>query len=114
MIGELKLNSDFRRLYARGKSAASPCAVVYCRRNRLGHNRIGYSVSTKLGNAVTRNRIRRRLRETVRLNADRLQPGWDIILVARSRALDAPFRKLQTAYLGSCEKLGLLRQEDRL
>ena len=54
------------------------------------------------------------LRETVRLNADRLQPGWDIILVARSRALDAPFRKLQTAYLGSCEKLGLLRQEDRL
>ena len=107
----LKKNSDFRRLYTKGKSAANPYMVVYCRRNRTGENRLGYTVSVKLGHAVLRNRIRRRLRETVRLNAPALSPGWDIVLVARSRALDAPFPKLQAAYLASCEKLGLLRKE---
>ena len=86
----LKKNSDFRRLYAKGKSAVNPYMVLYCRRNR----------------------IRRRLREVVRLNAERLSPGWDLVLVARSRAYDAPFQKLQGAYLASCEKLGLLKKED--
>ena len=107
----LKKNSDFRRLYAKGKSAANPSMVVYCRRNREGENRLGYSVSTKLGHAVVRNRIRRRLREVVRLNAPRLRSGWDIVLVARSRALDAPFPRLEEAYLASCRRLGLLREE---
>ena len=107
----LKKNSDFRRLYAKGKSAANPYMVLYCRRNRTGETRLGYTVSVKLGHAVVRNRIRRRLRETVRLNAPRLLPGWDIVLVARSRALDAPFPKLQEAFLASCDKLGLLKKE---
>ena len=108
----LKKNSDFRRLYAKGKSAVNPYMVLYCRRNRTGENRLGYTVSVKLGHAVRRNRIRRRLREVARLNAKRLSPGWDLVLVARSRAYDAPFQKLQWAYLASCEKLGLLKKED--
>ena len=108
----LKKNSDFRRLYTKGKSAVNPYMVVYARRNRSGETRLGYTVSVKLGHAVVRNRIRRRLRETVRLNAQRIQPGWDLVLVARSRALDAPFPKLQGAFLASCDKLGLLLKED--
>lgn len=107
----LKKNSDFRRLYAKGKSAATPYLVVYCRRNRTGENRLGYTVSTRLGHAVVRNRVRRRLREIVRLNAPRLQTGWDIVIVARSRAVEAPYRKLDAAFLGACEKLGLLKKE---
>ena len=55
----LKKNSDFRRLYAKGKSAVNPWLVVYCRRNRGGVNRLGYTVSVKLGHAVVRNRVRR-------------------------------------------------------
>ena len=50
----LKKNSDFRRLYAKGKSAVNPWLVVYCRRNRGGVNRLGYTVSVKLGHAVVR------------------------------------------------------------
>ena len=106
----LKKNSDFRWLYAKGKSAATPYLVLYCWKNRLEHNRAGYTVSTKLGHAVVRNRVRRRLREIVRLNRAAVKPGYDLVLVARSRAVDAEYRKLERAYLTACEKLGL-RQE---
>ena len=106
----LKKNSDFRRLYAKGKSAVNPYMVVYCRRNRTGENRLGYTVSVKLGHAVLRNRMRRRLRELVRLNSPRMKSGWDIVIVARSRCAEAPWQKLQAAFLASCEKLGLLER----
>ncbi len=104
----LKKNSDFRRLYAKGKSAVNPYLVVYCRRNKTGENRLGYTVSVKLGHAVVRNRVRRRLREVVRLNAPRMKTGWDIVLVARSRCIGAPWRKLEAAFLSACDKLDLL------
>ena len=83
--GTLKKNSDFRRLYAKGKSAVTPYLVLYVRPNRLGENRVGYTVSAKLGHAVVRNRVRRRLREIARLNAPAMKDGWDIVVVARSR-----------------------------
>ena len=107
----MKKNSDFRRLYARGKSAATPYLVLYCRPNRRAENRLGYTVSTKLGHAVVRNRVRRRLREIVRLNGARLVPGYDMVIVARSRAVDCEYRRLEEAYLKACRKLGLLRED---
>ena len=83
----LKENRDFRRLYRKGATAVDRCMVLYCRRNHLGRNRYGFTVSTKLGKAVVRNRARRRLRETVRLEEGNLTPGWDIVVVARGRCL---------------------------
>ena len=102
--GTLKKNSDFRRLYAKGKSAVTPYLVVYTRPNRLG-----YTVSVKLGHAVVRNRVRRRLREIYRLNAPRLRQGHDIVIVARSRAVGSEYRKLNAAFLRACESLGLMQ-----
>ena len=63
----LKENYEFRRTYQKGVSAVSPVMVLYCRKNRLGRNRLGLVSSTKLGHAVVRNRCRRRLREVYRL-----------------------------------------------
>ncbi len=108
----LKKNSDFRRLYARGKSAATPYLVLYCRPNRRGENRLGYTVSVKLGHAVVRNRVRRRLREIVRLSEPVLKQGWDIVVVARGRSVNAPYRRLEASFLEACGKLGLIREED--
>ena len=108
----LKKNSDFRRLYAKGKSAVTPYMVVYCRRNREKVNRLGYTVSTKLGHAVVRNRGRRRLREIYRLHAHKLKTGYDIVVVARSRSVGAAYQKLEAGFLSACGKLGLL--EERL
>ena len=105
--GTLKKNSDFRRLYAKGKSAVTPWLVLYARRNRLGENRVGYTVSAKLGHAVVRNRVRRRLREIYRLNAPALRQGYDLVVVARGRAVGAPYRKLDAAFLQACESLEL-------
>ena len=106
----LKKNSDFRRLYTRGNSAVTPYMVVYSRRNRGGENRLGYTVSTKLGHAVTRNRVRRRLREIVRLNTPRLKSGYDIVIVARTRCVGAEYRKMEAAFLKACEKLKLMKE----
>ena len=107
----LKQNSDFRRVYARGKSAVSPRVVVYCRKNRKDGNRMGFTVSKKLGNAVTRNRVRRRLREIARLNAEHTKQGYDLILVARSRAVNAEYQKLEADVLHCFEQLQLLKKD---
>ena len=108
----LKENYEFRRLYKKGDSAVDRCMVVYCRKNNLGRNRFGFVSSVKLGNAVVRNRCRRRLREVSRLNADRLAVGYDIILVARTRTVSAPFSELMTAYIRLAKKLSLLKKEE--
>ena len=106
----LKLNHIFRRLYRKGQSAANGYLVLYCRKNGSRQNRIGLTVSAKLGHAVVRNRIRRRLREIYRLHEAQFLPGWDIVVVARSRAVDAPYQKLERAYLSLADKLGLLKE----
>ena len=83
--------------------------VIYWRKNRLGKTRLGLTVSKKLGNSPQRNRIRRILREGVRKNLGILPAGHDIVIVARSRCIDASFDKLTRAYLSLAEKAGILR-----
>ena len=105
----LKKNHIFRRLYAT-KGIANSYLVLYARKNRTGTNRVGITVSKKLGHAVVRNRVRRRLREVYRLNEARFAPGWDIVVVARSRCVDADFQKLTHAYLSLAKKAGILAE----
>ena len=107
----IKRNGDFHRIYARGKSAVSPCVVIYCRKNRLGTNRFGFTVSKKLGKAVLRNRIRRRLREIMRLNNGRTEQGYDLILVARGRAVQADYHRLEADVLNCLERLRLMKKD---
>ena len=106
----LKLNHIFRRLYATS-GQANGYLVLYARPNRLGINRVGITTGKKLGHAVVRNRVRRRLREVYRLNEDKFTSGWDIVVVARSRCISADFRKLTDAYLTLAEKAGVLKEQ---
>jgi ribonuclease P protein component len=107
----LKKNHEFRRLYASGKSVSSQYAVVYCRKNRSASNRVGLTVSTKLGTAVCRNKIRRRYREIYRINEEKFDPGYDIVIVPRSKSKLAPFRVLETDFISLMRKLGVCRSE---
>ena len=106
----LKLNHIFRRLY-RTNGHANAMMVLYSRRNRTGENRVGITVSKKLGKAHIRNRARRRLREVYRLNEALFQSGWDIVVVARHKAIDCDFQELTKGYLALAKKAGILREE---
>ena len=109
----LKENHLFRRLYAKGKSAASPTLAVYIRGNGRKENRLGLTVGTKVGKAVRRNKVRRRLREIYRLHEDRILPGFDVVVVARTKAAFASYSQLQRDFLRLLDKLGILRKGER-
>ena len=95
----VKENYEFRRIYRKGKSLVSPQMVLYWQKNRQGQSRLGITVSTKLGHAVVRNRVRRRFRELYRLHKPEMQPGFDVILVARGRAVRSTYQQLDETYL---------------
>ena len=95
----LKENHEFRRLYHRGVSTAGRHLVMYCRKNRLGYNRLGLTVSAKLAGAVQRNRVKRLFREAYRLHEGEFVQGVDIVLVARSRAVGATYPGIEKSLL---------------
>ena len=104
----LKENYEFRRMYRKGASAVSGSMVLYCRKNNRGNNRLGITVSVKLGKAVVRNRAKRRLREVYRLNTPALKQGWDIVMVGGGRTVTAPWKELNATFLRLAKKLDLL------
>ncbi len=105
----MKENHLFRRLYARGKSAAESCVAVYVRRNGRDHNRLGLTVGVKVGKAVRRNKVRRRIREAYRIHEHQLSTGWDIVVVARVKAAFAPYAQVERELLRLLDKLGVRR-----
>lgn len=107
----LKLNHVFRRLY-HTSGFADGFLVLYARKNRTAGNRVGITVSKKLGKAHVRNRTRRRLREVYRLNEEKFSSGWDIVMVARTKAVDADFSQLVRSCLTLAKKAGILRDEE--
>jgi len=107
----IKKNHEFRRLYARGTSRISPLLAVYVRRKKNGPLRLGITVSTKVGKAVIRNRVRRRIREAFRLNELSFTDSADIIIVARVRAADASFAQIEKSLLNLADELGILKEK---
>ncbi|HHZ00952.1 MAG TPA: ribonuclease P protein component [Tissierellia bacterium] len=108
----LKKNKEFQRVYNKGKFAASSLLVVYILPNNLSVTRLGITASRKAGKAVKRNRMRRLVRENVRILYSRLEKGFDVVIVARKTEkiinLDIVGRELR--YL--LHKLGLLTDRD--
>lgn len=110
-ITSLNQNTQFRRLYRRGKSVVTPTMVVYVSKNREGMNRLGITAGKKVGGAVQRNRAKRRIRELYRLNQGRLENGYDFCIVARTFTVRAPYKKLVQDFRMSAEKLGVWNHE---
>ena len=89
----LKKNRDFQLLYKEGRSRANRYLVLYVKENGLEKNRLGVSVSKKVGNSIVRHRITRLIRESYRLHEDMFNSGLDIVVVARSTAHDMSYHE---------------------
>lgn len=110
-INSIRENARFKRAYTRGRSAASPYLVLYARKcGRLSG--FGITASKKIGNAVSRNRAKRRIRALYRMYRSSLRDDYDIICVARTRTIDAPFEKLENAFLRLAGELGILKKDN--
>ncbi|MCM1183900.1 MAG: ribonuclease P protein component [Roseburia sp.] len=95
----LKKNTDFKKVYANGKSYANRYLVMYVLENGSNGNRLGISVSKKVGNSVVRHRITRLIRESYRLHEDIFNSGLDIVVVARANARDVKYAAIESALL---------------
>ncbi len=104
----IRENKDFKRIYARGRTAVTPILVAYAMKNRDGTSRLGITVGKKVGNAVHRNRARRIIREAYRLLEQRVRKGYDIVLVSRVRTYYMKTPQVQKAMEKAFEKLGIL------
>jgi ribonuclease P protein component len=91
--------ADFDAVYREGRKRVSREFSVFLRANGLSHSRFGWSIKKALGNAVWRNRIRRRLREMVRLHRGKIAPGWDVVIHPRSSVGAADFAALANELL---------------
>jgi len=113
-IISINRNTDFKRLYSRGKSCPTSSLVIYTSRNKTENRRLGITVSKKIGKAVIRNRAKRRLRELYRLNEKNLKNGIDIILVARARCAFVPFKKLESDFQFAANKLNIFKNNENI
>ena len=108
----LKENSDFNRVYYRGKSSAKPQLVVYSLKNRLGVCRIGITTSKKIGNAVERNRSRRIIRaafQSVIKDFDTEGKGYDFVFVARTKTKYLKSTHIEKAMRECFAELGVMK-----
>ena len=110
-INSLRQNSQFKKAYQRGKYKATPEVVLYARKVS-GAGGFGITASKKIGNAVSRNRAKRRLRALYRKFRTRLRIGYDIVAVARTRTVNAPYSKLEESFLKAIRDVGVLKEEN--
>lgn len=95
----LKKNTDYKEIYRIGRSFANKYLVMYVKKNDFEYNRLGISVSKKVGNSVIRHRVTRLIRESYRLSEEKVFSGLDIVVVARANAKDKTYREIESALL---------------
>ncbi len=106
----LRDNRRFQEVRRRGRCYRDRLAVLCVLPNNLPHSRFGFSVSRRIGNAVVRNRVKRRMREAVRLRMHEIAPGHDLVFIARTPIRDADFHEIDVACARLLRRASLLLQ----
>ena len=108
----LKKNQDFKKVYNEGKSVANRQLVLYVRENNLGRNRVGISVSKKVGNSVVRHRLCRLIREGYRLQEEYFRIGYDMVFIVRVNAKDCTYKEIEGAIYHLAKNMHILKEKD--
>jgi ribonuclease P protein component len=108
----LRSSTDFKRVRRLGKLYAHPLIVLIKHPNEVNISRFGVAAGRSIGNAVERNRSKRRIREIIRIQIPKIQTGWDIIFLARQPMKDASFAELQAAVDQLIERAGISLNND--
>ena len=110
----LKKNNEFQRVYRKGTSQANRYLVMYVLENHDRHmeNRLGISVSKKVGNSVVRHRVTRLIRESYRLNERSFRQGLDIVVVARPNAKDKSYQEIESALMHLAGRMKICREAE--
>lgn len=95
----LKKNKDFQKVYSEKKSYANKYLVMYTMKNNTDQNRLGISVSKKVGNSIVRHRLTRLIRECYRLHEESFRRGYDIVVIARVSAKEKGYHEMEKALL---------------
>ena len=106
----LKKNEDFQLVYKEGKSFANRYLVLYVRENGLTKNRLGISVSKKVGNSVVRHHLTRLIRESYRLHEDMFNSGLDMVVIARVNAKGRNYHEIKDAFIHLGKLQGVLKE----
>ena len=109
----LKKYGDFQRVYKRGRSYANKYLIMYVLKQDVQENRIGISVSKKVGNSVVRHRITRLIRESYRLNEQKFVGGLDIVVIARPGAKERSIFEIESALLHLGRLHSILKEEEK-
>lgn len=110
-INSMRLNVQFKRMYSKGRSAASPYIVLYAKKTKY-KSAFGITASKKTGNAVSRNRAKRRIRALYRKFRCRIKDDFDIIAVARAKTSVCDYKKLEASFLKLCKELDILKEAE--
>lgn len=104
----LKKNRDFQNVYKNGRSYANKYLVMYIMENDQNKNRLGISVSKKVGNSVVRHHITRLIRESYRLHENIFNSGLDIVVIVRNSAAEISYHEVESALLHLGKLHGIL------
>lgn len=106
----MKSNTNFKKVYHNGKSYANTYLIMYIMKNESEINRLGISVSKKVGNSVVRHRITRLIRESYRLNEDMFNSGLDIVVIARVGARGKNYKEINSALMHLAKMQKILKE----
>ena len=116
---KLRKNAQFRTVYRRGKSLSNDKLVLYVFKNRRNrdekgnlYNKVGFSISKKVGKSVVRSRVKRIMRESFRLNYEKIEEGYDFVFIARMSINDKSFFEVEKSMMNLFKKAGLIKDEN--
>ncbi len=105
----IKKNTEYKTVYNCNNSISDYNLVLFVKKNRFGSNRFGFTAAKKIKKAVSRNFIRRRLKEIVRLNEQNIKQGYDIVIMARVNAVESDYRSLEKSFNKLMKRKNLLK-----